>query len=426
MKMKNWLAFAAIATLVTTTACEDETPDPVASYSISEATLEGAQVMRITGTINEDVTLTNGNNYSLSGGVFVANGATLTIEAGTTIYGETGGASTAFLSVLKGGKINAVGTASSPIVMTSSNELSNTASARGDWGGVIVNGNATINTGATATGEGGTGEYGGTDDSDNSGTIKYVRVEYAGKQLGPDNELNGFSFNGVGSGTTIEFIQSYMGADDGIEFFGGTVNLKYAVSSGSGDDSFDWTDGWRGNGQFWVVHQAADAGDRGIEADNRSSNPALEPISNPTIANLTIVGANHNDGVRLRAGTSATIWNAIVTGARDGVEVKADEVNTVALRNFRVFSNIFNYTDDEGNAKTSGDIKGDTASALAAEAGNNFTTGSVSLTGFVGTEVGGSTPAGSFFTTADYIGAVSATNNWTTGWVRGLDGNIIQ
>jgi hypothetical protein len=103
---------------------------------------------------------------------------------------------------------------------------------------------------------------------DNSGVMKYVRVEYAGKILGTDNELNGFSFNGVGNSTVLEHLQAYKGSDDGFEFFGGTVNLKWAVSTGNSDDSFDWTHGWRGKGQFWVVQQDAVTGDNGMECDN--------------------------------------------------------------------------------------------------------------------------------------------------------------
>lgn len=429
MLIKKYFSLLMCAVLFTAVSCDDD-EDPVDpnandTFQVSEQTIGGESVMVVTGTINRDLTLESENKYVLSGGVFVDEGATLTIEPGTMIYGDASGTATAFLSISQGGDINASGTASNPIVMTSSKVLTGGTPTRGDWGGMIVNGYANINTGETATGEGGTGVYGGNDDADNSGTIRYVRIEYAGKQLGPDNELNGFSFNGVGSGTTVEYIQAYMGSDDGVEFFGGTVSVKYAVSTGNGDDSFDWTHGWTGNGQFWVVHQATDAGDRGFEADNNSDNNAATPMSDPTIANVTIVGGVHNDGIRLREGTSATIWNVIITNTLDGFHIASDETNDVEVKNARVFGNEHEY-DDEGVTKMSKNYSKDTAEAIAADAANNATEEAVSLNGYIGTVSGGMTPPGSFFTSVDYIGAVPASNNWTAGWVRGLDGNIVQ
>lgn len=428
--MKKYFSLLMSAALLAATACDKEDepkPDPNANdtFQLTATTVGSTPVTVVTGTINRDLTLESDKAYMLSGGVFVDNGATLTIEPGTMVYGDASGQSVAFLSIAQGGMIMANGTMQAPIVMTSSKVISGGTPTRGDWGGIVVNGYADINTGETATGEGGTGLYGGTDDSDNSGSIKYMRVEYAGKQLGPDNELNGFSFNGVGSGTTVEYIQAYMGSDDGIEFFGGTVSVKYAVSTGNSDDSFDWTHGWRGNGQFWVAHQSADAGDRGIEADNNSDNTAATPLSNPTISNLTIVGANHNDGIRLREGTSANIWNAVITGARDGVEIKVAETAVANLKHVRAFGNIFTY-DDAGASKTSKNFNGDRATALMQDASLDNKEEAVALTGFVGTTAGGETPAGSFFTNVDFIGAVSPGSDWTKGWVRGLDGTIIQ
>ena len=163
--------------------------------------------------------------------------------------------------------------------------------ARGDWGGLIINGNAPINGCdedlCSAEGEGSTGLYGGDNTEDNSGTLRYVRVEYAGTQFSEDNELNGIAFQGVGSGTTVEYIQVHMNADDGVEFYGGSVNVKYVVLTGIGDDSMDWTDGWNGKAQFVLAKQASDDGDNGIEADNNKANNDFEPRSNPTLANMT-------------------------------------------------------------------------------------------------------------------------------------------
>ncbi|HQZ42148.1 MAG TPA: hypothetical protein PK735_04615, partial [Flavobacteriales bacterium] len=244
-------------------------------------TINGETYYVLTGSISSDRTLTNDKKWLLSGGVFVANGTTLTIQEGTRIFAADD-ATTPFLSILRGGNINAIGTASAPIVMTTIKTITGGAD-RGAWGGVIINGYGQINicsaADCTAEGEGGTGTYGGTDDSDNSGTLKYVRVEYAGKILGTDNELNGFSFNAVGSGTVLEHLQAYKGSDDGFEFFGGAVNLKWAVSTGNSDDSFDWTHGWRGKGQFWVAHQDATTGDNGIESDNWETDFYVTPTS---------------------------------------------------------------------------------------------------------------------------------------------------
>lgn len=138
---------------------------------------------------------------------------------------------------------------------------------RGDWGGLIVNSRAPINTGTTAFGEGDTGEYGGTDPEDNSGILCYVRVEFAGIEFSPDNELNGIAFQGVGSGTVVDYVQVHFNQDDGIEFFGGTVNAKHLYCTGIRDDSFDRTDDWVGKGQFWVGQQCGDAADNGFESE---------------------------------------------------------------------------------------------------------------------------------------------------------------
>lgn len=192
-------------------------------YKISEVIIEGEYYQRVVGTFEEDFTFTKNKKWLLSGGIFVGNKATLTIEAGTEVYAAND-ASTPFLSILRGGKINAVGTQSNPIVLTSIKTITGNPEP-GDWGGLIINGRAILNNGSESVGEGGTGTYGGLNDNDNSGIIRYMRVEYAGKLLSTDNELNGFSFNGVGRGTTIEYIQAYKGADDGIEFFGGTVSV---------------------------------------------------------------------------------------------------------------------------------------------------------------------------------------------------------
>lgn len=312
------------------------------TYLITETTIDGVVYNKVEGLLNEDLSLDSNTNWLLSGGVFVEDGASLYIGEGVTVFTDPN--LTTFLSIKQGGKIFAEGTSDNPIVFT---PLKNNPTY-GDWGGIVVNGKARINVGLTAEGEGGTGIYGGTDDNDNSGVLRYVIVEYAGKILGTDNELNGFSFNGVGDGTVVEYIEAYKGADDGIEFFGGTVNVRYAISKHNQDDAFDWTHGWRGKGQYWVVEQGPDGGDRGIEADNNGDDNTLEPYSNPTLSNLTITGYDDGDGsntgMRLREGTKGKIYNVVVSGfPKYGIRV-SEQVTLDNVTNGELFvSNVSLY-----------------------------------------------------------------------------------
>lgn len=285
----------------------------------TEETIEGKTYKKIKGTISSDLTLDSTSNWMISGGVFVGSGTTLTIKEGTTVYAAEDG-TVPFLSVSQGGKIMAKGTAKNPIVFTPL-----TSETPGSWGGIILNGYAPINTGETAEGEGKTGVYGGDQPDDNSGVLKYVRVEYAGKLLTTDNELNGFSFNGVGSETRLEYLQAYKGNDDGFEFFGGTANLSYAVSTGNADDSFDWTHGWSGKGTNWIVEQATDVGDRGIEADNNGDNNSAMPMSKPTVTKVTIKGrgaAAGKGGIKLREGTAGMLSNIVIKGFKDALDIQ--------------------------------------------------------------------------------------------------------
>ena len=317
-------------------SCRPEPVEPnTQTYVITDVNINGENYKKLEGIINENLSLDLNEKWLLSGGVFVDENARLSINGGGTVYTDT--EVTTFLSIKQGGEMFIQGESTNPIVFT---PLTDNPSY-GDWGGIIVNGYATINTGFNAEGEGGTGIYGGDNDGDDSGILRYVRVEYAGKVLGTDNELNGFSFNGVGDGTIVEYIQAYKGSDDGIEFFGGTVNVRYAVSTHNQDDSFDWTHGWRGKGQYWLVQQGPDGGDRGIEADNNGDDNLLEPYSNPTLSNLTLIGVDDGDGLntgmRLREGTKGKIFNTYVTGfPKYGIRV-SDEVTLQNVENGELF-----------------------------------------------------------------------------------------
>ena len=317
-------------------SCRPEPVEPnTQTYVITDVNINGENYKKLEGIINENLSLDLNEKWLLSGGVFVDENAKLTINEGGIVYADT--EVTTFLSIKQGGEMFIQGESTNPIVFTPLTDNP----TYGDWGGIIVNGYATINTGFNAEGEGGTGIYGGDNDGDDSGILRYVRVEYAGKVLGTDNELNGFSFNGVGDGTIIEYIQAYKGSDDGIEFFGGTVNVRYAVSTHNQDDSFDWTHGWRGKGQYWLVQQGPDGGDRGIEADNNGDDNLLEPYSNPTLSNLTLIGVDDGDGLntgmRLREGTKGKIFNTYVTGfPKYGIRV-SDEVTLQNVENGELF-----------------------------------------------------------------------------------------
>jgi hypothetical protein len=175
--------------------------------------------------------------------------------------------------------------------------------------------------GGEGEGEGDTGVYGGSDENDNSGSLRYVRVEFAGTEFSPDNELNGIAFQGVGRGGSYDYIQVHMNRDDALEWFGGTADIKHAVASNAADDSFDWTFGWRGRAQFIAIHQRGDDADNGIEADNNEFNNGALPRSNPLIYNMTMCGdPDRNEGAEspraanIRRGTALTLRNFLITG----------------------------------------------------------------------------------------------------------------
>ena len=287
----------------------------------------------VSGRITSDYTFTADTLWLLNGAVFVDEPARLTIDAGTEILGrsETNGT----LIISRGAQIHANGTAEAPVVMTSDVEVGDRA--RADWGGLIINGRAPLNVpGGEAEGEGGTGVYGGDDPDDDSGHLYYVRVEFAGTELSPDNELNGIAFQGVGRKTEVDHIMVKLNKDDGLEFFGGTVEVKHVICFAIADDSIDWTDGWQGKGQFLIAMQMGDDADNGFESDNNGDNNNLTPRSNPTLYNLTLIGdpydfpGNESDiGMLFREGTAATIRNFIITGFKEAA-VDIDHAATFA------------------------------------------------------------------------------------------------
>ena len=283
------------------------------------------------GSITSDLTLKSGNSYTLNGELLVKEGATLNIEPGVKIVAQYDDR-VDYILIEQGAKINAEGTASAPIVMTSSKD------EPGAWGGIHICGRAHTNAeGGKGSSEIGGAVYGGDNDADNSGVLKYVRVEYTGYAFDEEHEANGMTFYGVGNGTVVENCEAYHGSDDGFEFFGGSVNVKNMVVVNCSDDSFDWTEGWNGKGENLVAFQESEGTlgydcDCLIEADNNENNYAATPVSHPVLRNLILVGnGGSKQGIRLRRGTEVEIISAKVCGKAKALAVESAETENALL-----------------------------------------------------------------------------------------------
>lgn len=283
------------------------------------------------GSITSDLTLKSGNSYTLNGELLVKEGATLNIEPGVKIVAQYDDR-VDYILIEQGAKINAEGTASAPIVMTSSKE------EPGAWGGIHICGRAHTNAeGGKGSSEIGGAVYGGDNDADNSGVLKYVRVEYTGYAFDEEHEANGMTFYGVGNGTVVENCEAYHGSDDGFEFFGGSVNVKNMIVVNCSDDSFDWTEGWNGKGENLVAFQESEGTlgydcDCLIEADNNENNYAATPVSHPVLRNLILVGnGGSKQGIRLRRGTEVEITSAKVCGKAKALAVESAETENALL-----------------------------------------------------------------------------------------------
>ena len=275
------------------------------------------------GEITASETWSANNVYFLDTPVFVSGGATVTIQAGTFILGSE--ANQALFGVRQDGNVIANGTESMPIVFTS--EKVRSERGVGDWGGVAINGNAPVNI-ANPLGEGDTGPYGGNAPNDSSGSLRYVRVEFAGIRFNDQDELNGIAFQGVGAGTTAEYLQTISGADDGIEMFGGTINGKYWYVSNANDDSIDATFGWTGSVMFACMVQTRGDTDHLFEFDSNRDNPDVTPRTAPTITNFAGVSlrANDNPGALVRRGAGGSYVNGVfINPARQGFRIDGSE-----------------------------------------------------------------------------------------------------
>lgn len=276
--------------------------------------IDGGKVEDLpTGNQTSDLTLQADVFYKLNGSLVMTEGTTLTIPAGTVIEATpvtTANPNVRYIAIARGAKIDLQGTANAPVVMTATNRQTE------EWGGLVICGAAPQNKAGSVGGES-TSEvaelpYGGTNTTDNSGTIKYLRIEYTGYKYTNEKEFNGVSFFGVGSGTTVEYVSSYNGGDDGMEFFGGTVNPSYLVSINSGDDGIDFADGFNGTGTYWYVQNALKSA---IEGSNNGDNGASTvPMTHVTLSNLTLMGCSEKPWYLKEGAGIQTIDNVVISG----------------------------------------------------------------------------------------------------------------
>ena len=446
------------------------TSDPSAAVSFTT----GAQVATLTTPIAANRTLYADTVYTLSGYVKVQSGVTLTIQPGTRIIGDTTVTGSS-LWILRGAKIDAQGTAAAPIVFTSARAAGQRKP--GDWGGIIIIGNGIINrTGANIQTEGGAAGQsenyaGGTDNNDNSGTLRYVRIEFAGFDIsaGSGQELNSLSLYAVGRGTTIEYVQSMAGLDDSFEFWGGAVDTRYLVSYESGDDHFDWTEGYVGRNQFLIAYQSqkleprtgagvfstdprgfeGDGCDPGVSGCTLSATGASTPYSNPVFANFTMVGPGQlgsipadGNGGTFRRGTGGWFvngvmarWKGIALNVRDAwTDTLFKQRDSLHISNILLAQNGFNYdTTGSGFAQVGTFPQVGTHKAFASTVtvdtllGINVTGGSLAWKPKAGSPAntgGGSVTAGKVagyfggtWVNTAYLGAADpAGTEWWTGW----------
>lgn len=326
---KNFLKAAFCLTLMASAStimvsCSRNNDDTeVATSSIDPANFKGTIASGTT------ITLDPAKTYNLNGKLLVENGATLIIPAGTKIVAAQGAN---YLIVDRGGKLFVNGTESKPVVFEGAQHT------QGYWGGIVILGNAPTNRSASGTSSSELGDlvYGGTNKTDNSGSIKYLVIKDSGFKYNPEKEFNGLSLFGVGSGTTISYVSILNGADDGVEFFGGNVNADHLVVIGVGDDSVDWTEGWQGTASYIYAARskeflnAVEPGNRGVEADTQDTDPNTtngNGVSNPTISNMTLIGntkGSESQGMKIRAGSNGKFDNVVIANFATGLDFETD------------------------------------------------------------------------------------------------------
>ena len=388
--MKTVKIFAAALAAMGMAACFTSCEKDNGNDGSEAVVLEGGE---ISGRYSQDVTLKKGE-YRLTGSLQMEAPATLTIEPGVTITSEVTDGKIIYILIEQGAKIIAEGTESEPITMTAEDRRA------GAWGGLHICGYAHTNAGEGTMSEIGGAPYGGSNDADNSGSLRYVRIQYSGLALDSEHEANGLSLYGVGNGTKISYVQVIDGSDDGIEFFGGSANIDHCVVENCTDDSFDWTEGWNGTAEYIVAYQTVAECDCLMECDNNGDNNDATPVAHPTIRYATFVGNNSSDnkrGLRFREGTQVTLEYALVTGKPSPVTLETSQTvasfdnGTSSIKNTYISGTLVN---EEGTGYDNIDFVA--AGNTANYSGFNFTSG------FIG-KVGQS-------------GAVDASDNWTAGW----------
>lgn len=401
----------------------------------------------VSSDITSNTTWTKNNIYTLTGGfLYVTNNAVLTIEPGTIIKGNA-----ATLVITRGAKIMAEGTVNQPIVFTSSQP----AGSRnpGDWGGIIICGKAPINDPAgQRLAEGGIdpvkGLYGGTDILDNSGSLKYVRIEYAGVAYQPNNETNSLTMGAVGFGTTLEHIQVAHGGDDGFEWFGGNVNAKYLIVQSTVDDMYDVDYGYTGKVQFALGISdtliADISGSNGVETDNDATGTTNGPLTKGIFSNMTLVGpmingtttynSNYKRALHIRRSSSFCTYNSVFTGWPTGLKIDGQTTANNATNGSLQFKNniiagsltpldstslsfnMANWFAANGNS-----VLSSTGSVMMQNIGNYqnpsylLNAGSPALAGASFTSPN---LLDNHFTPTTYIGAFDGTNDWTACWAN--------
>lgn len=385
--------------LILLNGCGNDTEAPLGNANDTSHGAGGKPVIELSDIIQR-TTLKSTNVYTLIGGaVIVPSGTVLTIEPGTLIKGSS--APRSWLEVEIDAKIIAEGTRDAPIVFTS--DKPEGSQSAGDWGGIVLNGD-------------GIGHYkqqGNTNDS--SGVLRYVRIEYAGSAFG-DGHLNGISFNHVGAGTIVEYLQVFDVLDDAIELYGGSVNLKHIVVSGFRDDGIDWTQGYSGTIQYLICHKAKGYSDRGIEGDNNPDAPDHQPRSKPQIHNATIIGMD-NQGILLRNGSAGTITNCITMNCgRAGLMVDSTSVNnSSAIDGMSFTHNIFsnNRPDLDDGAKKIAQSQTTLINQPQLQDTPNWDWSPRPTSPAL-------VPANANLSVSSFIGAIGM-DDWTAGWIRRPD-----
>lgn len=380
-----------------------------------------------------------------AGAASTSTGVTLTVEPGVIVYAS----GAAFLNVNRGHRINATGTSTRPIVFTSRDNVLglNTNNSSGQWGGIVLSGRAPVTDciapgatpGTTACERQVEGAvdpalFGGANSADNSGTLRYVQIRYSGFILSGNAELQSLTTGGTGSGTVIDHIQSVNSSDDGVEFFGGTVNVKNLIVAGAEDDGLDTDTGVKANLQYVLVAQRAGVGDTMIEADSSNGLEDQLPRSNVKLANATLIQRNVGDqAIRIRGGHDYTIANSlIVDQSATGIPcLRVDDAQTIRAADAGlqddgppVFaSTAWQCATLTRNGSNGGATAAQAQAFITGGTGNNISFSNTLSASFLAgaNETGFSTIfnntlLGSYFAATTYIGALAASDNWTAGW----------